>query len=312
MKNVVMLVGIQGSGKSTRARELERKGYLRLNRDSTGGRLTDLVPTMLAALESGGDVVLDNTNMTIERRAVFLDAAHRVEGVRVTCEWFDTPFEDCQINVLNRMQSLFGKVLLDTEEIKSMSSPSVFPIGVLFSSRKMFQEPTINEGFSAVERVKFNRSPLVGYNNKALFLDYDGTLRRCKSGEFFPRSTDDVDVFNERAPKIAEYFNNGYVLVGVSNQSGIGTGKVDDDTVARCFEKTNELLGLDIDYNYCPHAPAPVSCYCRKPQPGLGVKLMHKYKLDLSQSLMIGDLQSDKTFAKRLGMEFSHVKEFFT
>jgi len=306
-----MLVGMQGCGKSTRARELEAEGFFRLNRDSTGGRLAGLVSPMLEALRSGSDVVLDNTNLTAEVRASFLAPLRGLPDVEVTCEWFDTSLEDCQINVLNRMHSLFGRVLLSHEDIKSVESPAAFPICVLFKSRKMFEEPTAGEGFARVDKIEFTRRPIAGYTNRALFIDYDGTLRRCKSGAKYPTDPEDIEVLPRRSERLREYRDKGFILLGVSNQSGISAGKLSEEDAVRCFERTNELLDIDIEYNYCAHSSVPISCYCRKPQSGMGIKMMHRHKLDLSQCIMIGDLTSDKTFAKRLGMKFSDAEEFF-
>ena len=46
------------------------------------------------------------------------------------------------------------------------------------------------------------------------------------------------------------------------------------------FLKTVELLQLPVtEIAFCPHAAFPVSCFCRKPMPGLGVYLMQRYGL---------------------------------
>jgi histidinol phosphatase-like enzyme len=52
-------------------------------------------------------------------------------------------------------------------------------------------------------------------------------------------------------------------------------------------------------------------CYCRKPQSALGVYFIEKYKLDPRKCVMVGDQTTDKTFAKRFGMEYVDEKEFF-
>ena len=44
---------------------------------------------------------------------------------------------------------------------------------------------------------------------------------------------------------------------------------------------------------------------------GLGVHFIHKYKLDPSKCIMVGDMTSDRTFAKRLGFQFEWAKDFF-
>ena len=65
------------------------------------------------------------------------------------------------------------------------------------------------------------------------------------------------------------------------------------------------------DYHFSPHLPPKDLCYCRKPQSGAGVLMMHKHKLDLKTCLMVGDATSDKTFAERLGIKYKHPNIFF-
>ena len=60
-------------------------------------------------------------------------------------------------------------------------------------------------------------------------------------------------------------------LIGISNQSGISRGTVTEEQVIVCMNKTREMLGIaekDFPISYCPHNPAPITCYCRKPQVG--------------------------------------------
>ena len=72
-----------------------------------------------------------------------------------------------------------------------------------------------------------------------------------------------------------------------------------------------ELLGVDIEVSFCPHDPAPIKCWCRKPMPGLGVAFIEKYQLDRAQTLMVGDLTTDRTFAARAGLRFVNEADFF-
>jgi HAD superfamily hydrolase (TIGR01662 family) len=62
---------------------------------------------------------------------------------------------------------------------------------------------------------------------------------------------------------------------------------------------------------FCPHKVPPISCYCRKPGPGMGVELIVKYKLDPRQCYYVGDLGTDASFAGRCGFQFVDHNEFF-
>ena len=98
--DVVMIMGLPASGKSTMAREFVDRGYLRLNRDETGGTLRALVPALDRALGSGTSrIVLDNTYVSRASRAAVIQAA-AARGVAVRCVWLSTSVADAQVNAV--------------------------------------------------------------------------------------------------------------------------------------------------------------------------------------------------------------------
>jgi len=103
---------------------------------------------------------------------------------------------------------------------------------------------------------------------------------------------------------------DGNILLGVSNQAFVSRGKLTADEARACFDRTNELLGVVIDYEFCPHS-VPPTCYCRKPQSGLGVLLVERYELHPPSCVFVGDQTTDKTFAKRMGFQYYDQKDFF-
>lgn len=201
--------------------------------------------------------------------------------------------------------------ILSEEEIKANKSPNMFPPVVLFKYKKEFQKPTVSEGFGLVEQREFVRRFPKIWTGKAVILDYDGTLRDTISGAKWPQDPNDVMVLPNRKEILDSYVKQGYMLLGASNQSGIAKGTPTEDVAVACFDKTNELLGHDIEVAYCPHKVPPINCYCRKPMPGMAVQFFHKYNLDPRQCIMVGDSTSDKTFATRSHMKFVHADEFF-
>lgn len=309
MNEVVMLMGIQASGKTSASQDFINKGYVHLNRDQIGGTLEKLVPMLSTQLSQGLNVLLDNTFGTKKSRKPFIEACQQ-QNVPIRCLHMDTSIEHAQFNAAKRIINRYGK-LLSLEEIKASKDPNVFPVAVLFSYHKNFEEPTTAEGFTAIEKIKFVRHKDPSYNNKALILDYDGTLRQTISGQDYPIESSDVQVIPGRSAILQQYKSEGYLLLGVSNQSGVGKGKLSHGAAKACFDKTNELLGHDIDYVYCPHGSFPIACYCRKPLPGWAVFFIEKYKLNASECIMVGDMTSDKTFAKRAGFKYFDQADFF-
>ena len=115
-----------------------------------------------------------------------------------------------------------------------------------------------------------------------------------------------------RGARILDYEKRGYLLLGASNQSGIAKGTLTAADAEACFVETLSQLGVKFgEVKYCPHKVPPISCYCRKPGPGMGVELIVKYKLDPRQCIYVGDLGTDKSFAERCGFTFAEHNEFF-
>lgn len=319
MKEITIIMGYNAAGKSTLVEEYVQKGYYRINRDTTGGSLDGQVNHVRAALHAGNTkIVLDNTYRNSEARAEIIAFAVN-EGIPINCVHLDTSFEDAQLNACFRQVKRLGRLLMP-EDYKTMKDPNLFPPAALFSYRKQFEPPTTGEGFAKVETVPFVRKPLPDeYDGWALILDYDDNLRTSTGAEKFPCTKDDVQLLPGRKLRINAYMKEMEKqhgkpgkLLGWSNQSGVGKGTLTLEACKECFDFTNTLLGLNIEYYFCPHrSPPAVFCYCRKPAPGNGVVMIEKHKLDPKKCLYVGDQTSDKTAATRLGMQFLHTDEFF-
>lgn len=310
MSKVTMVVGYPASGKSTLTKDLVAKGCVSLNRDTEGGNMNSLLPKMEQMLQDGKDIVLDNTFAMAEVRKPFIEMAKK-HGAEIECKLMNTTIEEAQYNVVQRAIGLIGK-FPTPEAIKEAKHTNVFPPLVLFKYKKEFQKPSTDEGFSKVEVVKFVRKHNPEFTNKAIILDYDGTLRECVNGNGkYPTDESHVEIKPGRKAVLDSYREKGYLLFGLSNQSGVHKGDLTHDKAVQLFNHTNKLLGVDIDVRFCPHQSAPLSCYCRKPMPGVWVDLMLKYKLDPKQSIMVGDMTTDKTFAARSGIQYYDQSDFF-
>lgn len=310
MSKVTMVVGFPASGKSTLTKDLVARGAVSLNRDTEGGTIAGLLPKMENLLKDSKDIVLDNLFATAEVRKPFIELAKKY-GVDISCQLMGTSIEDAQFNVVQRAIGLIGK-FPSPEAIKAAKHTNIFPPTVLFKYKKEFQKPTTEEGFSKVETVKFVRKENPEFTNKALILDYDGTLRECINGnDKYPVTESQIEIKPGRKKILDEYKKKGYLLLGLSNQSGIAKGELTYETAQRLFEHTNKLLGVDIEIRFCSHQSAPISCYCRKPMPGVGVEYILKYKLKAKDCIMVGDMTTDKTFAQRSGFQYVDQADFF-
>ena len=134
---------------------------------------------------------------------------------------------------------------------------------------------------------------------KAIFLDRDGTINVEK--DYIYKSEDLV--FEEGTIEALKTFKNlGYILIVVSNQSGIARGYFTEKDLNIFNNSMNEILkknGVEITEFYCcPHHPDGIGeykkvCECRKPNNKMIEEAIKKYNIDREKSYMIGDKTSD-------------------
>ena len=134
---------------------------------------------------------------------------------------------------------------------------------------------------------------------KAIFLDRDGTINVEK--DYIYKSEDLV--FEEGTIEALKTFKNlEYILIVVSNQSGIARGYFTEEDLNIFNNNMNEILkknGVEITEFYCcPHHPDGIGeykkvCECRKPNNKMIEDAIKKYNIDREKSYMIGDKTSD-------------------
>lgn len=305
-----MVLGAPASSKSSFTQDFAGAEVIVLNRDSIGGTIANLLPIFEDHLKNNDDVILDNLFSTIASRKPFIDLARKYNNA-IFCYWITTSIEDATFNAVQRAIKLTGK-FPTPEVIKEAKHPNIFPPAVLFKYKKEFEKPTLQEGFSSIKEIKFERKDDPTFTNKAAIFDYDGTLRECVGGNGkFPTELDQIRILPGRKEKLQSLKDQGYLLLGISNQSGVHKKELSYEKACQLFEYTNKLLEIDIDYKFCPHQSAPISCYCRKPQSGLFVDFMMKYKLSRKDSFFVGDMTTDKTMATRCGIKYYDQTEFF-
>lgn len=309
---VVIVMGLPAAGKSTLARDLVERGYLRLNRDDAGGRLADLLPALDRALGDGRrEVVLDNTYGSRAARNAVIETAWR-HGVPARCVWLRTSLEEAQVNAVERMLARYGR-LLSPEDLKSAgkSDPGAFAPNVLHRHQRELEPPDASEGFERLDSVAFERRPSPQREGRAVLLWYDGVVRGSRCGARRPASPDDVVLLPGRAETLHRWHADGFRLLGLAWHPELAAGHPTTAQVEAALARTGELLGVPIDALYCPHADGPPVCWCRKPLPGLGVALVLRHGLDPRRCVYVGQDASDQALARRLGFEYRTASEFF-
>jgi HAD superfamily hydrolase (TIGR01662 family) len=134
--------------------------------------------------------------------------------------------------------------------------------------------------------------------NKAVFISLEKTLIQSKSGNDYPQGVDDWEFVTGILRGLKRYVNDGYLICIVSNQGGIGSGRVTQKEVdERCKKVDAELeqyLGTGVSSAYCPYLEG----YYRKPNPGMAYYFAIELHLSLRDSIMVGSSKIDNQFAK--------------
>ncbi|MGE5638715.1 MAG: D-glycero-alpha-D-manno-heptose-1,7-bisphosphate 7-phosphatase [Clostridia bacterium] len=132
----------------------------------------------------------------------------------------------------------------------------------------------------------------------AVFLDKDGTLV-----EDVPYNVDSARVRLGPGAEAAvrSLAAHGYRLIVVSNQGGVGLGRLRETDLVVLNGRLQRLLdGALAGFYYCTHHPR-AGCDCRKPRPGLIFRAAAEQRLDLARSWMIGDILDDVEAGRRAG-----------
>ena len=145
---------------------------------------------------------------------------------------------------------------------------------------------------------------------RALFLDRDGVINIDKGYVF---KKEDIQFFDGIFELVKEANKNNYLVIVVTNQAGIGRGFYTEkdflslsDWIKEQFNKNNS--NIDHIY-YSPFHPVhgigkyKLDSELRKPNPGMFLKAKEDYKVDLRNSIMVGDNETDLIAADRAGIK---------
>lgn len=146
-------------------------------------------------------------------------------------------------------------------------------------------------------------------SRKAAFIDRDGVLNEERA---FVHRIEDFVFIDGAVEALRLLQAAGYLLVVITNQSGIARGLYSEADYLTLTEHLRERLqaaGVALDaIEYCPHlADAPVAryrldCDCRKPRPGMLKRAIEALDIDPAASFLVGDRLSDIEAGRAAGI----------
>jgi D-glycero-D-manno-heptose 1,7-bisphosphate phosphatase len=137
--------------------------------------------------------------------------------------------------------------------------------------------------------------------NKAIFLDRDGTLMKDTG---YCSNPGEVELLEDVAKLLPELKEAGFKLVIITNQSGIGRGYFKEEDFWAVQQELERQLGpgmIDATY-FCADTPQNAS-ERRKPNPGMLLEAARELGIDLGRSYMVGDKASDAEAGIRAGVK---------
>jgi D-glycero-D-manno-heptose 1,7-bisphosphate phosphatase len=136
--------------------------------------------------------------------------------------------------------------------------------------------------------------------NKAIFLDRDGVINVERG---YTHRLEDFVILPDVMEVLKHLQEKGFLLVVVSNQSGIGKGlytQADVETIHQFMQNEMTKAGVKLsEIYYCVHHPDTCRCICRKPDSLFVEKALARFGIDAKKSYFIGDKERDVEAAEK-------------
>jgi D-sedoheptulose 7-phosphate isomerase len=171
--------------------------------------------------------------------------------------------------------------------------------------------PRIQEGYMAAAHIICGLVEKGVFGRRAVFIDRDDTI--AKDVPYCP-SPDKLVLFDGVGGSIRRLNDAGFLVIVVTNQSGVGRGYFTESRLSEIHDKMRSDLaedGAKLDAIYfCPHLPEE-GCECRKPNIGMVLQAMMDFDIDLSSSFVVGDSEREMELARRIGAKGIQVSPGF-
>lgn len=146
--------------------------------------------------------------------------------------------------------------------------------------------------------------------NKIVFLDRDGTVIYDPPDERVDKE-EKIRLIPDSIEALKKLAGSGYAAIFITNQAGIAEGRISEKEFWELHDIVLQKLspsGITILKTYvCPHGPDD-HCECRKPKPTMLLWAAKEFGIDLKDSWMVGDRESDILAGRNAGTRTILVK----
>lgn len=147
-------------------------------------------------------------------------------------------------------------------------------------------------------------------NNSAFFFDRDGIVNHRKIDDYVT-SVEEFSILPEFYPLFKKVTELGFITILITNQQGIGKGlmNVRDLQLIHSYMQKDLLQNVGVmfdDIRFCGSLKSD-NDHRRKPEPGMILEAANQWRIHLSTSFMVGDMESDIIAGKRAGVKTIYV-----
>ena len=144
-------------------------------------------------------------------------------------------------------------------------------------------------------------------NTKAVFLDRDGVVNKLVviNGErTSPKSLEQFEIIPNLSQVIRK-IREQYLVIIVTNQPDIARKNISVTELEKMHDKLRKQIEID-DLYVCEHDNVD-NCLCRKPKPGMLINAANKWKINLKNSIIVGDSWRDMVAGEKVGLTKYYV-----
>ena len=144
---------------------------------------------------------------------------------------------------------------------------------------------------------------------RAAFIDRDGVINEERG---YVHRVEDFEFLPGAVAALRSLREQGYLLVVITNQSGIARGMYSEEDYERLTAHMTRMLAAagaaPHASFYCPHLPDAavarfrVDCDCRKPRAGMLRQAIEQWSVDVTESILVGDRASDVQAGRAAGV----------
>jgi histidinol-phosphate phosphatase family protein len=206
--------------------------------------------------------------------------------------------------------------LVDRSVVKLLPETNVSVEEALYSrlarDRQLMAYLTHHRYYSVGALHRLPLTELFFARRRAVIIDRDGVLNKKPPRAKYVRHWSEFEWLPGAKEALQLLRENGYLVIVVSNQAGIGRGVMSETDLLQIHDRMRadvSAAGGRIDeIYYCPH-DWEAGCDCRKPKPGMLFQAQKDFHLDLTRTLFIGDDERDQQAAAAAECPFSMVTD---